>query len=174
MKEQLIMTILFGQNCQKLLDQYLITFFIHRIIQTKKIQFRKHQNNMNQNNRVDQLDSLETDEELDFQEFERPQLVRRNGMINSISECKGYIILDKPVENIFQEEQCPICLESSEQLYPLKCGHTYCQNDIEYMIDISKQSNGLFQCPICRAYQTLDQYDEVYHLKKQNLTNCTN
>ncbi|CAD8143778.1 unnamed protein product [Paramecium octaurelia] len=129
---------------------------------------------MNQNNRVDQLDSLETDEELDFQEFEMPQLVRRNGMTNTQSEFTGYFILDKPVDNIFEEEYCPICLESSEQLYPLKCGHTYCQNDIENMIDISKKSNGLFSCPICRAYQSLDSYDEVYQLKKQNLVNCNN
>ncbi|CAK82184.1 unnamed protein product (macronuclear) [Paramecium tetraurelia] len=120
----------------------------------------------------EQQDAFEFDDEFDFENLEMPQLVRRNGIIHTNEEIMGYYILDKPAEKIFEEEQCPICLESSEQLYPLKCGHTYCQYDIEKMMEISKSSYGLLQCPICRAYQTLDSFDEVTNVKQGKLENC--
>ncbi|CAD8147006.1 unnamed protein product [Paramecium pentaurelia] len=120
----------------------------------------------------DQESIFEIEEEFDYENLEMPQLVRRNGIIHTNEEIIGYCILEKPADKIFEEEQCPICLDSSEQLYPLKCGHTYCQNDIEKMIEISKSSYGLLQCPICRAYQTLDSFDEVQNMKQCKLENC--
>ncbi|CAD8151918.1 unnamed protein product [Paramecium pentaurelia] len=109
--------------------------------------------------------------EEDFQILEIPQLLRQNGVYIINQENHGYLILDKPVDSIFEEEKCPICFESSNQLYPLKCGHTFCQYDIEKMIEISKLSQNLIQCPLCRAQQNLDSYDEVLKFQQQNIKN---
>ncbi|CAD8060454.1 unnamed protein product [Paramecium sonneborni] len=123
------------------------------------------------NNIHNQEYNFELEEEFDLENLEMPQLVRRNGTINNNEEIINFLILDQPADKIFHEEQCPICLESSEQLYPLKCGHTYCQYDIEKLMEISKSSYGLIQCPICRAYQTIDSFEEKLNLKQNNLEN---
>ncbi|CAD8052413.1 unnamed protein product [Paramecium primaurelia] len=110
--------------------------------------------------------------EEDFENLEIPQLFRQNGVNISNQENQDNLILDKPVDKIFEEQKCPICLESSNELYPLKCGHTFCQQDIEKMIEISKLSQNLIQCPLCRSYQNLDSYDEVLKFRQQNIKNC--
>ncbi|CAD8066856.1 unnamed protein product [Paramecium sonneborni] len=116
-----------------------------------------------ENNEV-QNNELVSDEEFDFLNLEIPQLVRRNGTIQA-EKTQGYFILDKVSDKIFIEDSCPICLCENEQLYPLFCGHIFCENDINKLLLDSQLQKNILQCPICRQYQHVESFEQLYKLK---------
>ncbi|CAD8150286.1 unnamed protein product [Paramecium pentaurelia] len=114
----------------------------------------------NQSQSLDEQSSILLEDEIDFQNLEMPQLTRRNGSINHNQKVQGYIILDQIPQKIYIQEQCPICLDQDKDLFPLKCGHTYCMIDIKKLIEQSLEQ--VIQCPICRAYQYCPTQKELY------------
>ncbi|CAD8062922.1 unnamed protein product [Paramecium sonneborni] len=123
--------------------------------------------NIENSNIVDNLENFNepnSDAEFDFDNLEIPQLVRRNGTIQQ-ENIQGYLILDKISDKIFQEQFCPICLCEDEQLYPLFCGHSFCENDINSLLSESQIRQNIVSCPICRQYQQIDSFKQLQELK---------
>ncbi|CAD8138163.1 unnamed protein product [Paramecium octaurelia] len=114
----------------------------------------------NQPQILDEQSSILLEDEIDFSNLEIPQLTRRNGESNFNQKAHGYIILDQSPQKIFNQEQCPICLEQDKDLSPLQCGHTYCVVDIVKLIEQAVEQ--IIQCPICRAYQYCPTSKEIY------------
>jgi len=71
-----------------------------------------------------------------------------------------------------QIETCPICLDESDisNLCITKCGHTFCWNCINELIEITHNYNNL-KCPKCT--QPIIK-SEIYHVKKENIENIEN
>ncbi|CAK75612.1 unnamed protein product (macronuclear) [Paramecium tetraurelia] len=117
------------------------------------------------NNQEEQYEyNNEDDFDFDFENLEMPQLVRRNGAIQQ-ENVQGYIILGNMIDKMFKEEACPICLSEDEELYPLFCGHTFCQNDINNLLTDSQSKQNVVCCPICRQYQFIESFKKLQELK---------
>ncbi|CAK56296.1 unnamed protein product (macronuclear) [Paramecium tetraurelia] len=114
----------------------------------------------NQSQFADEQSSILFEDEIDFSNIEIPQLTRRNGESNDKQKVHGYIILDQSPQKIYNQEQCPICLDQDQDLSPLQCGHTYCRTDIAKLIGQAVEQ--IIQCPICRAYQYCPSSKDLY------------
>ncbi|CAD8155136.1 unnamed protein product [Paramecium octaurelia] len=115
-------------------------------------------------NNQEDYNEFNNDDDFDFLNFEVPQLVRRDGAIQQ-EIVQGYIILDKMLDKTYKEEACPICLSEDEELYPLYCGHTFCQNDINNLLTDSQSKQNIVCCPICRQYQFIESFKMLQELK---------
>ncbi|CAD8149462.1 unnamed protein product [Paramecium pentaurelia] len=121
-------------------------------------------NFQNLNNNSGDLNEYQSDDEFDFENLEIPQLVRRNGAVQS-ENVQGFLILDKMSDKMYKEAACPICLCEDEELYPLFCGHTFCQDDINNLLSDSELKQNIVCCPICRQYQFIESFKQLQELK---------
>uniref|UniRef100_A0A8C8VGE4 RING-type domain-containing protein n=1 Tax=Pelusios castaneus TaxID=367368 RepID=A0A8C8VGE4_9SAUR len=55
-------------------------------------------------------------------------------------------------ESLEEELSCPICLDIYKEPVSLSCGHTFCKECIQEVIDTHQQKPwGTYSCPICQV-----------------------
>lgn len=78
---------------------------------------------------------------------------------------RTYTYLKNAIDNIKDEEICPICLDNIEvdSIAITKCGHKFCNECIYEYIDIHKNNSNI-KCPKCNIYITIS---EIYLLQEE-------
>lgn len=83
------------------------------------------------------------------------EITLKTKYIESLQSVINY--LDNVVNNISEDETCPICLDNIDEVTITKCGHLFCWDCINESMTMKLDRDEILKCPTCN--QHIRQYD---------------